>query len=845
VLTWPDPMARSAKHDSHDKAPRNLGRYHLYGELASGGMATVHLGRQVGSGGFSKMVAIKRLHPQFGKMEEFVEMFLAEARLAARIRHPNVVQPLDVLRVDDEVFLVMEYVEGDSLSRLMKGTISRQEKVPLPIAISILSGVLRGLHAAHEAKSDKGEPLELVHRDISPQNVLVGVDGAARVIDFGIAKAADSVQVTREGELKGKLAYMAPEILSGRRGTRRADIYAAGVVLWEVLTAQRLFDADYQSAILNNILHRPVDRPSDFVEGLPPQLDAIVLKGLARDPSDRFATAREMAQAIEEAVPPASLSIVGEWVEVVAAASLAQRGSRIAEIELQSVEEEAPELQPEEVKSEMLVRASLNPPLSVPKNPTIPTLQGVGGGGYPAPPTPLPPPASAFSSGFSSPAWQGPGLIAAPEHKEPPPTIHPQQPSAPSFGEGPSWPVEGIPHAPMGETLQVGPVKRSSGSGIVTFVLAIALLLAVVYVGLPELLKRRYIGAAAQAGVTLSIDSVRMGLRKAQVSGVTATFNQVPGVTLHIQTIDIALSYGLDATDAAVHQVLLSIEGAPATAEDGLHKWQTGHDLGALLPASLGHVTVDAGHLVWPGAFGQGSRVEAENIALDMARSRDAAWDDVNFASPLVGIVAPWGKLGPWAMSGQGEHGRIKATLALDPSGTSRADLVVSLEGSTVSALDLTLPRSNVALLGISAALLGRRPEDPLFVEGTAHYAAPSAQRVQASVHLALSGARLPNAAAGAEAQLDAQLDGDPARPIDVAGGTFAFGPFRGRTTGGVTFGPTFVRVDLALKTGAVRCATGGDVALGGGLQLDTRSLADARIVVTPSGHCGLRILPL
>src|SRR5580658_61737 len=133
-------MARSARRDATDTTPRNLGRYRLYGELASGGMATVHLGRQIGSGGFSKMVAIKRLHPQFGKLDEFVEMFLAEARLASRIRHPNVVQPLDVLRVEDEVFLVMEYVEGDSLSRLMKATIARQERVPLPIAVAIISG---------------------------------------------------------------------------------------------------------------------------------------------------------------------------------------------------------------------------------------------------------------------------------------------------------------------------------------------------------------------------------------------------------------------------------------------------------------------------------------------------------------------------------------------------------------------------------------------------------------------------------------------------------------------------------------------------------------------------------
>jgi serine/threonine protein kinase len=316
-------------------------------------MATVHFGRQVGTGGFSKTVAIKRLHPQFGKMPEFVSMFQAEARLAARIRHPNVVQPLDVLTFEDEVFLVMEYVEGESLSRLMRATLARKERVPIPIAMAILCGTLHGLQAAHEAKSDKGEPLELVHRDVSPQNILVGADGVPRVIDFGIAKAADSVQFTRDGELKGKLSYMAPEQLNGHRCTRRSDIYAASVVLWEVLTAQRLFDADYQSAILKNILHRPVDPPSDIVPEIPRVLDAIVLKGLARDPSDRFATARDMALAIEESVPLATQSSVGSWVEVVAQKSLAQKAARVAEIESvpsMNVDDE----QAEEIVSELI-----------------------------------------------------------------------------------------------------------------------------------------------------------------------------------------------------------------------------------------------------------------------------------------------------------------------------------------------------------------------------------------------------------------------------------------------------------------------------------------------------------
>src|SRR5688572_18113877 len=183
----------------------------MFDEIAAGGMATVHLGRLLGSAGFARTVAIKRLHPALAKDEDFVTMLLDEARLASRIRHPHVVPTLDVIAENDEVLLVMEYVQGESLSRLMRAV--RPAPVPLPIAIAVGIQMLHGLHAAHEAKTEQGQNLHLVHRDVSPQNVLVGIDGIARVLDFGVAKAAHRAQTTREGQIKGKLSYMAPEQL--------------------------------------------------------------------------------------------------------------------------------------------------------------------------------------------------------------------------------------------------------------------------------------------------------------------------------------------------------------------------------------------------------------------------------------------------------------------------------------------------------------------------------------------------------------------------------------------------------------------------------------------------------
>jgi serine/threonine protein kinase len=315
---------------------RVIGRYALYGTIASGGMAAVHLGRLRGSVGFSRTVAIKRLHPQFATDRDFVSMFLDEARLCARIRHPNVVPTLDVVADDGQLILVMEYVQGESLAQLVRAATTRHERIPLRVSIAIQGGLLQGLHAAHEATDERGGPLGIVHRDVSPQNVLVGTDGIARVLDFGIAKARGRIHTTSDGSLRGKIAYMAPEQLRRGEVDRRTDVFAASVVLWELLTANRLFQADSEGGVVEKVLFTGIAAPSTVVPGLPPELDRIVLRGLARDPSERFPTAREMALALENAAPAATPVQVGEWVESIAADTLAGRAARIQEVESSS-----------------------------------------------------------------------------------------------------------------------------------------------------------------------------------------------------------------------------------------------------------------------------------------------------------------------------------------------------------------------------------------------------------------------------------------------------------------------------------------------------------------------------
>jgi serine/threonine protein kinase len=317
--------------------PRIVGRYVLYGELASGGMATVHFGRLSGPVGFSRTVAIKRLHPQYAKDPEFVTMFLDEARLCGRIRHPNVVPTLDVVATEGEIFIVMEYVAGEALSKLMKVAWAKNIAVPPRVAATILSSVLHGLHSAHQTKDEHGRELGIVHRDVSPQNILVGSDGTSRVLDFGVAKAAGRMQTTRDGQVKGKIAYMPPEQLSGGYVSRQSDIYAASVVLWEALTGRRLFDGETEAIVLVRAIEGKIDAPSSCNPALDAATDAVVLRGLARDPAARFATARDMALAIEQTLGLASPYEVGEWVESVAAEEIGRRARNIAEIESASM----------------------------------------------------------------------------------------------------------------------------------------------------------------------------------------------------------------------------------------------------------------------------------------------------------------------------------------------------------------------------------------------------------------------------------------------------------------------------------------------------------------------------
>ncbi len=337
-------------------------RYVLHDSIGSGGMATVHLGHLHAPLGFTRVVAIKRLHPALSHQPEFAAMLVDEARITARVRHLNVVPTLDVFLENGECFLVMEYVEGESLAKLLRSASQAEVAAPLSVVSAVLSGVLHGLHAAHVAKSGNGEPLGIIHRDVSPQNILVGGDGIARVFDFGVAKALGRLQQTRAGEFKGKLPYLAPEQFGEGKLDRRVDVYAASVTLWEALTTRRLFDGGSEEEVFGKILQSRIPAPSELRAEVPAALDDVVLRGLARAPGDRFASAAEMALALEQAVPPASAREVVAWLESLAGEALAKRAALVTAIDSGSKAATAAEAAPTAPEASPAAAPAVAPP---------------------------------------------------------------------------------------------------------------------------------------------------------------------------------------------------------------------------------------------------------------------------------------------------------------------------------------------------------------------------------------------------------------------------------------------------------------------------------------------------
>ncbi len=307
------------------ETPVRIGSYEIVIELAAGGMATTYIAHKRGDAFFERLVVVKRIHPWLLEDPKSSDMLREEARLGAAIQHPHVVHVEDVTVNDGEVCLVMPYVESLSLGGLLKSGRQASERMPPAMASRIILDVLAGLDAAHDAKDLRGQPLEIVHRDVSPNNILVGTDGRSRVIDFGIARAASRLCQTQSGDIKGTIAYMSPEQLRRRELDRRADVFAAGSVLYEALAGERLFDGRDEADILIGVLADEIPSIRDRYPDIDAEVDVVLARALARAPEERFPTARAFAKALEASLVPAPASDVAAFVERLGAIEFSRR----------------------------------------------------------------------------------------------------------------------------------------------------------------------------------------------------------------------------------------------------------------------------------------------------------------------------------------------------------------------------------------------------------------------------------------------------------------------------------------------------------------------------------------
>jgi serine/threonine protein kinase len=279
--------------------PLFLGKYELLKRIAAGGMAEIFVARVRGIPGFEKIVCIKRILPQLAGNREFVDMFLDEARIAATLHHANIVQMYDVGEADGSYFISMEFLHGVDVRTLIKGMRERQQWIPLEHALHIVIGMCAGLHYAHDKVGFDGRPLGIVHRDVNPHNVFVTYDGAVKIVDFGIAKATNRFNETRAGTLKGKIPYMSPEQCKGEAIDRRSDIFAIGIMLYELTTAYRLYKGQSEFEVLKKIVEGTITPPTALRPDYPPSLEAITLKALAKPREQRYQSARELQVDLE------------------------------------------------------------------------------------------------------------------------------------------------------------------------------------------------------------------------------------------------------------------------------------------------------------------------------------------------------------------------------------------------------------------------------------------------------------------------------------------------------------------------------------------------------------------
>jgi serine/threonine protein kinase len=760
------------------------GKYAVFDELASGGMASVYLACRLLPGESSRVVAVKKMFESFAKRPELVTMFLDEAHIAARIRHPNVVTTWEFLRVPGSLAIVMEFVLGSSLVDLQEIMAARDVVAPVAVTAAIVHGALEGLHAAHETKDEHDHGFGLVHRDVSPHNILVGKDGLARVIDFGIAKAAGRLQVTDVGVMKGKLAYMAPEQIRVEAVDRRVDVYSAGVVLWEALTGKGLFQGpgELEQFALRGAGTITVQPPSAVNPALSPKLDAVVLCALEVLPANRFASAREMAVALEAAVNLASQTEVAAWVTGLA-------GSRLRELEAKRNEVEAsyasgelaglsrasmPDIAARASSPEFIVPDLVPQPRA--RKPSV-TSEGTPQREAPAPSRrpPLAPPPSSFDDPFDASAPSDLRLdIVMPPMSRP-------RPSSSSLD------VVNRLSSSQDSSRRPMRARRSRGRGALFFLVVLGGAGSAAWRFGPDLARASIVDGATKRGLAVTIDRIDPRSGGFTLTGVTVSLANVKDVTLTAPEVDLTLDWQGRLQKVFIPGYDLTLHGTATDLATRFAAWRKE-------PHAAVACEAKAGHLSWTDAIVPGVHVEGIDVSLSVG---DAGEGAVHVEVPSLTVGVSRGSLGPWRAVLDSTAEETKLAVAFDRAKVDGPPNVV--RPTLGSVLSITIPRTKPSAVGVPSDFVASDLD--LALESDV---LPAGEPLTAHAKLALFGVPnpTPRAAGSTDIVVEGAVSGDTSGMLRVESGTLTIGKVKTPLTGSLVFAHDGLRVEVEHPVG-------------------------------------------
>lgn len=808
-------------------------------------MAQVWVARQKGKHGFEKLFAFKCIHARFGDNPAFRSMFLDEARIAASIEHPNVAQVFDLGEADSMLYLVMEYVDGESLGALMTAASRRaKDTVPVPtgIALRIIADACAGLHAAHGLKDAQGNPRGVVHRDVSPQNILVSVRGDVKVIDFGIAVAKDRLGGdTDAGSLKGKLHYMAPEQALREELGPYTDVFSAGATLYRMLAGHPPFDAGNDAATLHRLLSG--GPPDPLPDTVPPLIVAIVERALDRDPGNRYQTALAMQTAVEAAmVDEGYVSDVATWVKSTLSDNAVQRRTQLATRTLNiapSPAATAPastapaptasfsaELGPLPDRARPSAPIPAEPRAAAPAPVAAPAL--VPGPAMDRGPTPAPigldsaPPPSSGAGGDVR-TTNGPGMLdvralvarrTAPNDFPTAPVNGGQARGEPSRGqarqaaaleENAAPAVEGPRF--VGPATKAVPLSAGARGGnwtkLAVLLVVIVVVLAGVLLLLPMIVRDRILASAREAGIDLTVERVGIGLGGVTVRGITAKAQRVPGVEVRADEI---FATGLSAKEVRVRGLDAKIDG---------HMSEVGPAMLALYDANRARlagtggearkVSIVAAHVSWTGVLGEGTSLDAGEVGTDF-ESKALGAEEIRASVGHFDIKTKRTTLGPWASSFEHNPTASRLRILLDPPVPDGPSALLVWGKGSATHLTVHVARSPFARLGIRPDDLGLPADPGSEVELKLDGGQSPSTRIEGTGRLDLFGVRLKGLKSPVDVKVEGTATGLPGKPLDLVATTATLGPFLANVTGSITPTDAGFRVDAAWRTQPMSC---------------------------------------